>query len=442
MTIRYHVNPTSGSAGKCKAEKGQCPFGGEDEHFTSMAAARKAFEAKNSTFGVEAEADEVDIQDKVDSLENKVVRDENIDYNYIGQSFEYINTWEEEWTPVERENFEKILKLNKLLEKDPFTARDRKRAEALLESLEPAKERHRSSYGWSTNDTSWRARDKSIISLGRYLLIRKLGEGLTHEPVEYEAENDRLMGLREAQEAAVEEFNYNGFRGTEYERKPYSGETEPYLQESIARIIRGDELPEFADNQEDRTLLPLKDRLHFSLHPESPAYNQQLYLATVFPVRELQEEMAKAGVDNVSVSVLKNGRENGNIYSVLEPDGSVRAFTVYEHRNSDSIVINGKENWDGTELPYAGDSKNNFYAEIGHGDNRQAARTLAFFMKEAQAGGLGSDRELDHEAPRLDWANIIGEQIPGYRKWLEDQGHEVKRPGDESEDDILNRLDF
>lgn len=441
MELKYHVNPKTGSAGKCKAENGNCPFGGEAEHFTSMAAARKAFEEKNNSFGVEVEA-EVDIQKKVDSLAEKIVRSENIDYNYIGQSFEYINTWEHEWTPEERANFEKILKLNKLLEKDPFTARDRKRAEALLESLEPARVYRKYSSGWSSSDTTWRARDKSIISLGRHMLIRKLGEGLTHEPIEYEAANDRILGLQAAQEAAIEEFNYHGFRGTDSERAPYSGETEPYLQESIARIVRGDELPDFADSSEDRTLLPLKDRLHFSLHPDSPAYNQQFYLATVFPVKELQEEMAKANVDNVTVSILKNGRENGNIYSVLEPDGTVRAFAVYEHRNSDSIIINGKSGWDGTELPYAADSSRNFYAEISVGDNRQAARTLAYFMKEAQAGRLGSDDELDRAAPRLDWANIIGEKIPGYKEWLAERGEESKRPNEETDDDILNRLDF
>ncbi len=439
MPVKYHVNPQSGSAGLCRAEKGACPFGGDNEHFPSMAAARKSFEEMNNSFGAAVE-DGVEIKDKVNSLAEKVVRSENIDYNYIGQSLEYISTWEQDWTPVEKANFEKILQLSKLLEKDPFTDGDRKGAEALLNSLEPAKVYRRN--GWTSDETSWRARDKSILSLGRYLLVRKLGEGLTHEPVEYEAENDRIIGLKAAQEAALEEFNYHGFKGTDRERAPYSGETEPYLQESIARIVRGDELPDFADSAEDRTLLPLKDRLHFSLHPDSPAYNQQFYLAAVFPVKELQEEMAKVNVDNVTVSVLRNGRENGNVYSVLEPDGTVRAFSVYEHRNSDSIIINGKTGWDGKELPYAANSSRNFYAEIPAGDNRQAARVLSYFMKEAQAGNLGSDYELDRDAPRLDWANIIGDSVPGYKDWLTKSGYESKRPEEETEDDVINRLDF
>lgn len=41
---KYHINPGSGSVGACKAEKSLCPFGKEDKHFDSPAAARRAFE--------------------------------------------------------------------------------------------------------------------------------------------------------------------------------------------------------------------------------------------------------------------------------------------------------------------------------------------------------------------------------------------------------------
>lgn len=40
---KYHVN-RAGEAGPCKATKGGCPFGGEDEHYSSPEAARAAFE--------------------------------------------------------------------------------------------------------------------------------------------------------------------------------------------------------------------------------------------------------------------------------------------------------------------------------------------------------------------------------------------------------------
>lgn len=41
---RFHINPKSGDAGRCKAENGNCPFGGESEHHPTAEAARAAYE--------------------------------------------------------------------------------------------------------------------------------------------------------------------------------------------------------------------------------------------------------------------------------------------------------------------------------------------------------------------------------------------------------------
>lgn len=49
MTV-YHINPDTGNPGACKAKPGQCPFGAEDQHFSSKEAARTAYEADASTF--------------------------------------------------------------------------------------------------------------------------------------------------------------------------------------------------------------------------------------------------------------------------------------------------------------------------------------------------------------------------------------------------------
>ena len=46
----YHVNPETGNAGICKAEKGRCRFGESDEHYTSEEAARASYEAKQQAF--------------------------------------------------------------------------------------------------------------------------------------------------------------------------------------------------------------------------------------------------------------------------------------------------------------------------------------------------------------------------------------------------------
>lgn len=44
---KFHIN-NNGEAGACGAVKGNCPFGGPDEHFTSAGAAREAYEKKQS----------------------------------------------------------------------------------------------------------------------------------------------------------------------------------------------------------------------------------------------------------------------------------------------------------------------------------------------------------------------------------------------------------
>lgn len=41
---KFHVNLETGNVGSCRAESGRCPFGGEENHFTSNGAARKAAE--------------------------------------------------------------------------------------------------------------------------------------------------------------------------------------------------------------------------------------------------------------------------------------------------------------------------------------------------------------------------------------------------------------
>ena len=42
---KFHINAETGNVGSCKAEKGKCPFGGDENHFPSKEEARSAFEA-------------------------------------------------------------------------------------------------------------------------------------------------------------------------------------------------------------------------------------------------------------------------------------------------------------------------------------------------------------------------------------------------------------
>jgi len=46
----YHVNPKTGNPGACTAVRGGCPFGGDDDHYTSLTAARTAYELSHPTF--------------------------------------------------------------------------------------------------------------------------------------------------------------------------------------------------------------------------------------------------------------------------------------------------------------------------------------------------------------------------------------------------------
>ena len=41
----FHINPETGNSGKCSAQAGNCPFGGEDIHFSTAEDARKAYES-------------------------------------------------------------------------------------------------------------------------------------------------------------------------------------------------------------------------------------------------------------------------------------------------------------------------------------------------------------------------------------------------------------
>lgn len=42
--MAFHVNPLTGNAGRCSAKAGQCPFGGDEDHYSTVDAARAAYE--------------------------------------------------------------------------------------------------------------------------------------------------------------------------------------------------------------------------------------------------------------------------------------------------------------------------------------------------------------------------------------------------------------
>ena len=446
---KYHINPETGNPGLCKADPSNpkssgCRFGeSEESHYPSKAAAAQAYEEKMEA--IEARNAARDPQGLTDSLEQRLVRPESIDFDTIAKSVGWIRDWEKPWTNEEAENLETVERIAAIVEREPFTEADEQEVRGLLRELHPTVVKQNRTGRWSTSDPdadNWRARDKMIHTLGRDLLTRRLAEQLSYEPAE-PVENPRLLGLSGGQNAALKSHNRHEYAHATY--GPRLGDVEPHFQEAIARVVRGDEEADLIDfdGSAETSLLPVPERIFNVLKPGSPIYDQQLYLASVFPVKELKEEMDRVGIDRVSVSNLDNGREQGNIYTVMTPDGGTRSFALYEHRNTDSIIINGKENWDGEGLPYAGGSKNAFYAEFAPEDRKRAAQALTFYMMQAQSGALEEDAELVAKAQHRDWNAILDAQLPGFKAWRQEKiTDSYIAPEQESEEDILSRLDF
>lgn len=95
---------------------------------------------------------------------------------------------------------------------------------------------------------------------------------------------------------------------------------------------------------------------------------------------------------NIHVGAFTNCREVGLTFAALgwyDQDHryhSITPFTwcVYEHRNSDEIIINGKEGLVSLngDLPYAGDSHHSYLASYSRGEYDLAAGKLADLIQE------------------------------------------------------------
>lgn len=279
-------------------------------------------------------------------------------------------------------------------------------------------------YGYRQEDFS--KPEHRVYAFAEGLIRARKLESIPEPPLAPERpEVAGFNGLREAQLIAVRTGNmYDSIGDSAIDN----------FDKTMNRIMSGEELPS-VDGEDGTYRRPKHDRLMHYIEQDN-----QTYLATVWAERELANAMKKNGVNDVSVKPFYNNREWGNVYTVNKPNGDTMSFSVYEHRNSDAIIINGMTNWDGEELPYAGDSKNIFFAEIQGDDREKAADVLAYFMKESQTGEIKNDVELANSAMRLDWNAILSKQIPGFKKWAEEQGMNISEP--KTEEDILKGLDF
>lgn len=81
-----------------------------------------------------------------------------------------------------------------------------------------------------------------------------------------------------------------------------------------------------------------------------------------------------------------NCREEGFTYSLLGGKQDM-VFCVYEHRNSDQIIINGCKREDMAAYgPYNGDSKYSYLASFGYDEYHEAADKLVEFLLQAYKG--------------------------------------------------------
>ena len=75
MASRYHINPVSGEAGLCMAQRGNCPFGKEEAHYPSAEAARRAYEAYMERH--------IPLQPHENLVEVKSLRPNNVKYLFL-----------------------------------------------------------------------------------------------------------------------------------------------------------------------------------------------------------------------------------------------------------------------------------------------------------------------------------------------------------------------
>lgn len=436
---KYHINPQTGNVNKCVATY-NCKFNmNKSQHYETKEEAQQASEENLTAEFMDEDKVVKELSTLPEHFEN-----DNRDFDAIKFHTKLIKEWNHSgWTKEEKQNLYRTQQLAKLVKKEGnLTDEEWSKADDLISKLHPIPDpgKYQSTLFSSNTINEYQRRDSNIVGLAETLYWKKRAEEIpAPEPVEKRVPNENIMGLREAQLANFEKYNdpgYDFLEGTEL-----GDNAKDYFDETIDRVIAGQEYKSVNPDKDggDAYITPKHDRFMRALDGDN-----QLYMATVFPDRELKDSMEKASVDNVTVTSFYNTREWGNAYTVLQPDGSTRTFAVYEHRNTDSIIINGKENWknENNELPYAGDSKEMFFDEIPPDERKRAADNLVFFMKAAQNGDLASDGTLSRNASRRDWTSILSEQIPGFAEWHKEHSPESYPEDKGSEEDLLRNLDF
>lgn len=447
-TNLYHVNPNTGNVNRCGA-KYRCQFHPEstrtngdipdDRHYASKEDAQRGAE-------VMLEAATMDVPRAITRLTQKLPREQGVSWDRVGHHLEKVaEAGEGEWDQDARENLHRVETIADIVGKSRVTAAQWAEVEEAINHLHLRKN--------LPHNQRYLDLNRNLASLGASLALRRRNWDAPQVTAPPRERNGMLLGVDAAGESALLNLN-EPLRHSPNAQDHYiaiSPDAQSHLEESLDRLAAGEKLPDLATpgirrildyEVDDRSLLRPRDRIVGSVNGET-GEGSQFYLAAAFPDNELRVAMARNNTGPVSVAPFYNTREWGNAYTAIQPDGTSRTFSVYEHRNTDSIIINGRENWVGGEassLPYAGESKYDFFAEFPPGEYRQAADALSYFLKSAQKGDLESDQDLVAKCSRRDWKAILSDSIPGYGEWHENRfGPDTTPPGDEG---ILRRLEF
>lgn len=81
----------------------------------------------------------------------------------------------------------------------------------------------------------------------------------------------------------------------------------------------------------------------------------------------------------IDVGTFTNCRECGLTFKIMKTGGKSFTWCVYEHRNSDQIIVNGREGYISMngELPYKADSKYDYLNSFDYGNYERCADYLA-----------------------------------------------------------------
>lgn len=408
---KYHINPKTGNPNKCNANY-NCPFDDmEYKHYSTKEKAREYYEMQmNSEF----KDPSLIIKDLSERFPNE---NPDLDFDIISFNIEKILESDKAWSTSEKYNLQIVNRIDKIIKDgDDFNIEE---IEQLFRHLKFVESKT------LDRNNSWKTRDNNIADLSKNIFLREYFKRKSEEenftPPKRE-NNKGIIGLEETRLKFINDFNKdNEWKG----KLPINKDSLKYFENSIDRVVSGEEfdskLPEILKPEANyESLYPSKERIFNLLSKDNEdRYNAQVYLATVFPDNELKQAFERSNLSGVSVSNFVNGREYGLVYTVLDPEGNTRSFSVYEHRNTDSIIINGKTNWNSEELPYSTDSSHGFFAEFSYNDQKAAADALTYYLKSSQNGTLQNDQYLVDTADKIDWNAILSKQIPGFKKWVE-----------------------